>query len=221
MTAKVRVIIADDHKIFREGLRVLLESLGDIEILGEAENGRLLLKLIRKDEPDLVIVDVAMPDMNGIEAARQIKSFNPDIKVLALSMHSDSRFVTQMLKAGANGYLLKDCAFDELTVAMNTVSKNQVYLSPGITDLVVKAYLTKNAEPGETTDTGVLTSREREILQLLAEGKSTQEIATALSISSKTVDTHRRQVMTKLDLHSVAELTQYAIRKGIIVLDDM
>jgi DNA-binding NarL/FixJ family response regulator len=126
-----------------------------------------------------------------------------------------------MLKAGANGYLLKDCAFDELTVAMNTVSKNQVYLSPGITDLVVKAYLTKNAEPGETTDTGVLTSREREILQLLAEGKSTQEIATALSISSKTVDTHRRQVMTKLDLHSVAELTQYAIRKGIIVLDDM
>jgi len=217
----VRVIIADDHKIFREGLRVLLESLGDIEILGEAENGRLLLKLIRKDEPDLVIVDVAMPDMNGIEAARQIKSFNPDIKVLALSMHSDSRFVTQMLKAGANGYLLKDCAFDELTVAMNTVSKNQVYLSPGITDLVVKAYLTKNAEPGETTDTGVLTSREREILQLLAEGKSTQEIATALSISSKTVDTHRRQVMTKLDLHSVAELTQYAIRKGIIVLDDM
>jgi len=217
----VRVIIADDHKIFREGLRVLLESLGDIEILGEAENGRLLLKLIRKDEPDLVIVDVAMPDMNGIEAARQIKSFNPDIKVLALSMHSDSRFVTQMLKAGANGYLLKDCAFDELTVAMNTVSKNQVYLSPGITDLVVKAYLTKNAEPGETTDTGVLTSREREILQLLAEGKSTQEIATALSISSKTVDTHRRQVMTKLGLHSVAELTQYAIRKGIIVLDDM
>ncbi len=217
----MRVIIADDHKIFREGLRVLLESLGDIEILGEAENGRLLLKLIRKDEPDLVIVDVAMPDMNGIEAARQIKSFNPDIKVLALSMHSDSRFVTQMLKAGANGYLLKDCAFDELTVAMNTVSKNQVYLSPGITDLVVKAYLTKNAEPGETTDTGVLTSREREILQLLAEGKSTQEIATALSISSKTVDTHRRQVMTKLDLHSVAELTQYAIRKGIIVLDDM
>ena len=217
----MRVIIADDHKIFREGLRVLLESLGDIEILGEAENGRLLLKLIRKDEPDLVIVDVAMPDMNGIEAARQIKSFNPDIKVLALSMHSDSRFVTQMLKAGANGYLLKDCAFDELTVAMNTVSKNQVYLSPGITDLVVKAYLTKNAEPGETTDTGVLTSREREILQLLAEGKSTQEIATALSISSKTVDTHRRQVMTKLGLHSVAELTQYAIRKGIIVLDDM
>ena len=214
---KKSVLIADDHQIFREGLRALLESQPDINVLGEAENGRTLIKMARQLQPDLVIIDVAMPEMNGIEAARQIKELGTGTRVLALSMHSDSRFVTQMLKAGADGYLLKDCAFNELTEAMQTVFQNRVYLSPGITDLVVKAYLEHAADNAPAHAT-VLTSREREILQLIAEGKNTLEIAELLNISGKTVDTHRRQIMRKLDRYSVAELTKYAIREGITVL---
>lgn len=215
---KKNVLIADDHKIFREGLRVLLESQPNINVLGEAENGRTLIKMAKQLQPDLVIIDVAMPEMNGIDAARQIKELGTGIRVLALSMHSDSRFVTQMLKAGADGYLLKDCAFNELTEAMQTVFQNRIYLSPGITDLVVKAYLEHASDNAAATNATVLTSREREILQLVAEGKNTMEIADLLNISGKTVDTHRRQIMRKLDLHSVAELTKYAIREGITVL---
>ena len=214
---KKSVLIADDHQIFREGLRALLESQPDINVLGEAENGRTLIKMARQLQPDLVIIDVAMPEMNGIEAARQIKELGIGTRVLALSMHSDSRFVTQMLKAGADGYLLKDCAFNELTEAMQTVFQNRVYLSPGITDLVVKAYLEHAADNAPAHAT-VLTSREREILQLIAEGKNTLEIAELLNISGKTVDTHRRQIMRNLDRYSVAELTKYAIREGITVL---
>ena len=216
---KKRVLIADDHKIFREGLRALLENQENIEVLGEADNGRMLVKMTKKYQPELVIVDVAMPDMNGIEAARQIRMIDKNIRLLALSMHSDSRFVMQMLQAGAMGYLLKDCAFDELTLAMNTVSKNQIYLSPGITDLVIKDYLLKSALNNPVDNAEPLTAREREILQLLAEGKSTVDIADLLNISGKTVDTHRRQIMEKLGIHSIAELTKYAIRKGITPLD--
>ena len=214
-----RIIIADDHKIFREGLTLLLKSLKDVEVLGEAEDGRSLVEMVKKMRPDMVILDVAMPGMNGIEAANQISAIDDNIKLLALSMHSDSRFVKQMLQAGAEGYLLKDCAFDELTMAIQTINKNQIYLSPGITNLVVKDYLQNNMK--ENANSGnVLTSREREVLQLLAEGNSTQEIANLLNISGKTVETHRRQIMTKLDLHSIAELTKYAIREGITILED-
>ena len=214
-----RIIIADDHKIFREGLTLLLKSLKDVEVLGEAEDGRSLVEMVKKMRPDMVILDVAMPGMNGIEAANQISAIYDNIKLLALSMHSDSRFVKQMLQAGAEGYLLKDCAFDELTMAIQTINKNQIYLSPGITNLVVKDYLQNNMK--ENANSGnVLTSREREVLQLLAEGNSTQEIANLLNISGKTVETHRRQIMTKLDLHSIAELTKYAIREGITILED-
>lgn len=213
---KIRVLIADDHRIFRQGLRSLLESQPDVEVLGEAENGRTLIKMARQLDPDLVILDVAMPEMNGIDAAHKIRELGSGTKILALSMHSDSRFVTQMLKAGADGYLLKDCAFNELTDAMQTVLQNRVYLSPGVTDLVVRAYLESAGEDGRTST--ALTSREREILQLIAEGKNTLEIAGLLNISGKTVDTHRRQIMRKLDLHSVAELTKYAIREGITIL---
>lgn len=176
--------------------------------------------MTRQHKPDLVIVDVAMPDMNGIEATRQIKAMDSNIKVLALSMHSDSRFVTQMLKAGANGYLLKDCAFNELTEAMKTVTQNRTYLSPGITDLVVKAYLSQGSGDLAQASPSMLTGREREVLQLLAEGKNTSEIGDLLNISGKTVDTHRRQIMNKLNLHSIAELTKYAIREGITILED-
>ncbi len=217
---KRRVLIADDHKIFREGLKALLESREGIQVLGEAENGRTLTKMTRQLRPDLVIIDVAMPEMNGIEATRQLREIDAGIKVLALSMHSDSRFVTQMLKAGANGYLLKDCAFNELAEAIQTVFQNRVYLSPGITDLVVKAYLENSADEADPDKPGALTAREREILQLVAEGKNTQEIADLLNFSGKTVDTHRRQIMKKLDLHSIAELTKYAIREGITVLGE-
>jgi len=214
-----RIIIADDHKIFREGLSSLLKSLDEVEVLGEAEDGRSLVEMVKKLQPDLVILDVAMPGMNGIEAAKHIHALNKNIKLLALSMHSDSRFVKQMLQAGAVGYLLKDCAFNELTMAMQTINKNQIYLSPGITNLVVKDYLQYNIEGTQST-TNVLTPREREVLQLLAEGKGTQNIAILLEISGKTVETHRRQIMTKLDLHSIAELTKYAIREGITILED-
>lgn len=213
---KIRVLIADDHRIFRQGLRSMLENQPEVEVLGEAENGRALIKMARQLEPDMVILDVAMPEMNGIDAAHKLKELGIGTKILALSMHSDSRFVTQMLKAGADGYLLKDCAFNELTDAMQTVLQNRVYLSPGVTDLVVRAYLESSGEDGHNTT--ALTSREREILQLIAEGKNTLEIAGLLNISGKTVDTHRRQIMRKLDLHSVAELTKYAIREGITVL---
>lgn len=215
---KKTVLIADDHKIFREGLKMLLESQQDVQVLGEAENGRALVRMARQLQPDLVIIDVAMPEMNGIDATRQIKELGTGTRVLALSMHSDSRFVTQMLKAGADGYLLKDCAFNELTEAMQTVFQNRIYLSPGITDLVVKAYLEHAVDSGGPGNPSALTSREREILQLVAEGKNTLEIAEILNISGKTVDTHRRQIMRKLDIHSVAELTKYAIREGITVL---
>lgn len=213
---KIKVLIADDHRIFRQGLRSLLESQPEVEVLGEAENGRALIKMARQFEPDLVILDVAMPEMNGIDAAHKLKELGIGTRILALSMHSDSRFVTQMLKAGADGYLLKDCAFNELTDAMQTVLQNRVYLSPGVTDLVVRAYLESAGDDGRNST--ALTSREREILQLIAEGKNTLEIAGLLNISGKTVDTHRRQIMRKLDLHSVAELTKYAIREGITVL---
>jgi len=175
--------------------------------------------MVKKLQPEMVILDVAMPGMNGIEAAKHIQTIDSKIKLLALSMHSDSRFVKQMLQAGAAGYLLKDCAFDELTLAIQKINKNQIYLSPGITKLVVKDYLQNSME--ENSDSGnVLTSREREVLQLLAEGNSTQKMANLLNISGKTVETHRRQIMTKLDLHSIAELTKYAIREGITVLED-
>ncbi|MFT5134796.1 MAG: DNA-binding NarL/FixJ family response regulator [Gammaproteobacteria bacterium] len=214
-----RILIADDHQIFREGLCSLLKTLEDVEILGEADNGRSLIDMVKKSPPDMVILDVAMPGMNGVDAARQIKAFDDKIKVLALSMHSDSRFVKQMLQAGASGYLLKDCAFEELTLAMQTIANEQIYLSPGVTNLVVKDYLHHLSE-GNTASPEILTPRERETLQLLAEGNSTGQIAKLLNISSKTVETHRRQIMNKLALKSIAELTKYAIREGITLLGE-
>lgn len=214
-----RILIADDHKIFREGLCSLLKSLQEVEIIGEAEDGRSLLDMVKKSPPDMVILDVAMPGMNGVDAARQIKAYDNNIKVLALSMHSDSRFVKQMLQAGASGYLLKDCAFEELTLAIKTIDNNQIYLSPGVTNLVVKDYLQHLANENATSK-DILTPRERQTLQLLAEGNTTVHIAELLNISGKTVETHRRQIMAKLALNSIAELTKYAIREGITVLDE-
>jgi DNA-binding NarL/FixJ family response regulator len=159
-----------------------------------------------------------MPDLNGIEATRQILANNPEVKVIALSMHSAKRFVVEMLKAGSSGYLLKDCAFEELALAIRTVIANKVYVSPGITDMMIKDYV-YNLSKTEFSVTSILTSREREVLQLLAEGKTTKQIALSLNVSVKTIETYRQQLMHKLNLHSVAELTKYAIREGITSLE--
>jgi DNA-binding NarL/FixJ family response regulator len=213
----IRILIADDHQIFREGLRTLLKSRSDIEVIGEAENGRAVVSLAAELAPDVIIMDVAMPDLNGIEATRQISAGRASAKVLALSMHSDSRFVTRMLQAGAQGYLLKDCAFEELTLAIDTIVGEGVYLSPGVTGVVVRDYV-QHLGTGDTALTG-LSPREREVLQLVAEGLTTKDIALKLHISVKTVETHRKQIMDKLEIRSVAELTKYAVREGLTSLD--
>ncbi len=214
----IKVLLADDHKITREGLRSLLEKHGDMEVIGQAEQGREAVRLAGELSPDVVIMDVSMPDLNGIEATRQIISKSANVKVIALSMHSDSMFVSEMLKSGASGYLLKDCAFEELAKAIETVMDGKTYLSPEISSVVVDDYL-HHLSKNEVAEAEVLTDREREVLQLLAEGQSTKQIALKLHISAKTVETHRRQIMNKLDMHTVAELTKYAVRKGLTSLD--
>jgi len=214
----IRIIIADDHQIVRQGLRTLLEKEADMEVVAEAEDGRRAVALARDYIPHVVVIDVEMPDLNGIEAAMQILTEYPQIKIIALSMYSDRRFVTNMLKAGASGYLLKDCAFEELVQAIRLALANRIYLSPGVADVVVRDYVSHTPAPSKSVF-AVLTTREREVLQLLSEGKRTSQIAEALHISIKTVETHRQQVMHKLGMRSVAELTKYAIREGLTSLE--
>jgi len=214
----IRILLADDHKITRQGLRSLLEKQQDMEVVAEAENGRLAVRLAGEIAPDVVIMDLTMPDLNGVEATRQIVADSPDVKVIALSMHSDSLFVTEMLKSGAAGYLLKDCAFEELAKAIRIVLEGKTYLSPSISGVVVEDYIHRLAKI-EFSDSDILSDREREVLQLMAEGHSTKQIATKLHISVKTVETHRRQIMSKLNIHTIAELTKYAIRKGLTSLE--
>ena len=214
----IRVLLADDHKIFRDGLRTLIEKEAGMEVVAEAENGRKTVKLVEKLSPNVVIMDVSMPDLNGIEATRKIKTGTSNVKVIALSMHSDRRFVLGMLEAGASAYLLKDCAFAELVSAIRQVAAGNTYLSPKIADVVVKGYLNKVSDSSLTMRT-VLTAREREILQLLAEGLSAKEIAAHLNLSIKTIETHRRNIMEKLEIHTIADLTKYAIREGLVALE--
>jgi len=214
----IRILLADDHKITRQGLRSLLDKQQDMEVVAEAEDGRTAVRLVGELSPNVVIMDVTMPDLNGIEATRQIVGQSPDVKIIALSMHSDTLFVTEMLRSGASGYLLKDCAFEELSRAIHAVVAGKTYLSPSVSGVVVDDYLHRLSK-ADFSDSQVLTDREREVLQLLAEGKSTKQIALKLHISVKTVETHRRQMMNKLDIHTVAELTKYAIRKGLTSLE--
>jgi DNA-binding NarL/FixJ family response regulator len=178
-----------------------------------------VLRLVQELKPQVVIMDISMPDLNGIEATRQMLAESPGVKVIALSMHSDSLFVLNMLKAGASGYLLKDCALEELTKAIRTVVRQKTYLSPGISDIVIKDFVSGWSTTG-TSAFSILTAREREVLQLMAEGKSTNQIADSLYVSVKTVEAHRKQLMNKLGIHSVAELTKYAIRQGLTSLED-
>ena len=202
----------------REGLRTLIEKQPDMEVVAEAENGRMAVQLARKLFPEVVVMDIGMPDLNGLEATRQILANNPKVKVIALSMHSAKRFVIEMLKAGSSGYLLKDCAFEELALAIRTVIANQIYVSPSINDMMIKDYV-HNLSKTEFSVASILTPREREVLQLLAEGKTTKQISASLKVSVKTIETYRQQIMHKLNLHSVAELTRYAIREGITPLE--
>ena len=214
----IRILLADDHKITRQGLRSLLDKHPDMEVVAEAEEGRTAVRLVRELVPNVVIMDVSMPDLNGMQATRKIVAEFPNVKIIALSMHSDSLFVIEMLKSGASGYLLKDCAFEDLERAIRTVVADKTYLSPTISSVVVDDYLHRLSR-ADFADSEVLTDREREVLQLMAEGKSTKRIALELHISAKTVETHRRQIMNKLDIHTVAELTKYAIRKGLTSLE--
>jgi len=209
----VNVLLADDHKIVRDGLRTLIEANGSMTVVAEAEDGQKTINLARELHPQVIIMDISMPDVNGIDATRKITSDLPGIKIIALSMHADRHFVIGMLEAGASGYLLKDCAFEELVNAINTVLANHTYLSPTIADIVVKNYVHKAA--GTIVVSSELTPRERELLQLLAEGMTAKQIASALHVSVKTVETHRRNITQKLGACSVAELIKYAIREGL------
>ncbi len=215
---RIKILLADDHKIVRDGLRSLLEKLPDMEVVADVADGRTAVKLTQELAPDIVIMDISMPDLNGIEAARQIVAHSQRVKILMLSMHSDGRFVKEVFKVGAAGYLLKDCAFDELANAIHTVAADQIYLSPRITHVVLNDYLSK-LPMAESSVFSVLTAREREVLQLMAEGKTTKEIAYSLDLSVKTVEAHRQKIMDKSNIHSVAELTKYAIREGLTSLE--
>jgi len=214
----IRVLLADDHKIVREGLLHLLEKNAGIEVVAEADNGRSCVRLAVELQPDVIIMDLAMPELNGIEATRQIIAENGESRVIALSMHSDKRYVVEALSAGAKGYLLKDCAADELIGAIRSVAANGSYLSSKITGIIIKECIKRGPDQSPAV-TAQLSSREREVLQLLAEGKNTKEIAFTLDISGKTVETHRKQIMKKLNLHSIAELTKYALREGLTSIE--
>ena len=213
-----KIIVADDHQIVRDGLRSLLDSEPDIDVIAEAENGRKTIQLVREFMPDVVVMDITMPDLNGIEATRQILDEFPQVKIIALSMHHHEQFVSGMLMVGASGYLLKDCSVDELTAAIRAATKGEVYLSPGVANVVLKNYLRQLKESGKSIPP-LLTPRETEVLQLVSEGKTSKEIASIMHISAKTVDTHRRQMMAKLNVSSIAQLTKYAIRSGLTSLD--
>jgi two-component system, NarL family, response regulator NreC len=212
--SKIKILIADDHKILRQGIRSLLAPQPDFEVVGETADGPETLKETFKLKPDVVLMDIGMPNLNGFEATRQIKKKLPEVKVLFLTMYQDDEYVLQALHSGASGYVLKDVAVEELVTAIRAVNNDQYYLSPSISRTVIDAYLRKT-EKGEKEPSELLTAREREIVQLIAEGYTNKEIAAKLFISVKTVDAHRSHIMEKLDIHDVAQLVKYAIRKGI------
>lgn len=210
----IGIVLADDHKLFREGVRSLLEQKYDMKVLGEADDGRTAVNLVRELSPQVMIIDVTMPDLNGIDAARRIRAENPSVKVIALSMHAHRGLVREMLRAGAAGYLLKECAFGELVEAIHAVLEGRIFLSAEISQVVVNEYL-KPSRGGEKSSVSLLTPREREILQLIAEGKTNEDVAQVLYMSRRTVEKHRARIMTKLNIHNLAELTKYAIREGL------
>ena len=213
----LKILLVDDHTIVREGLRALIEKEDGMEVVAEAENGTSALKQALVCVPDLVLMDISMPQMNGIEATRRIVAGNPLIRILALSMETDRRFVVEVLKSGATGYLLKDAAFSELALAIRSVSAGETYISHRISEMLIKEFIQKIPEDVAHTYEK-LTVREREVLQLIADGKSLKEIAYTFEVSLKTLENQRHSIMKKLDLYSIAELTKYAIREGLTSL---
>jgi DNA-binding NarL/FixJ family response regulator len=211
---KIKILLADDHKIVREGLSTLIEKQSDMEVMAEVDNGRAAVHFAQKLSPDVVIMDIGMPGLNGIEATRQICRELPGTKVIALSMHADKRFVIEMLNAGAEGYLLKSSAFEELVHAVHAVMAQKSYVSSPLAGILVK-YSRRPLPKKEFSVFFILTRREREVLQLVAEGNCTKEIADHLHVSVKTIETHRLQIMKKLEIFSIAELTKFAIREGL------
>jgi len=213
---KLRILLADDHIVMRTGLRALLERQPNLEVVGESENGRNAVEQAASLTPDVVVMDVGMPVLNGIEATKLIVTENPTTSVVILSMHSDESYVMRALKAGARGYLLKDSAPADLLSAIQAVSQNKSFFSPKVSRILAEDYVRVLRQKGAVDSYDLLTGREREILQLLAEGKANKEVATALNISPYTVETHRKHILEKLNLHNPAELILYAVRKGII-----
>ncbi len=213
----IKILIADDHRILREGLRRVIEKDAGLKIIAEAVDGQSAVTLARELSPDVVIMDITMPGLNGIEATRRILSEAPNIKILALSMHSDEQFVVAMLKAGASGYFLKECAEEKLLHAIRAVVGGETYLCSKIASIVVEDYLHALSKRRATMAAN-LTASEREVLQLVSEGQTSKEIAARLHMSSKSVETHRRKIMDKLNLHSIAGLTKYAIQNGMTSL---
>lgn len=213
----VKLIVADDHTLMREALCNKLDSKHDLEVIVQADDGRQAIELCQKHVPELIIMDVSMPDLNGVEATKRIHDNNPNIKIIALSMHSEQKFVTDMLKAGASGYLNKACRFEELLEAINVVISGEIYLDRSIGTKVIKDYLSSLSQKKDG-NSEILTSREREVLQMVAEGKSSKEVAFKLGIEEHTIVKHRQNIMNKLDIRDVPGLTKYAIREGIISL---
>jgi two-component system, NarL family, response regulator NreC len=211
MREKIRILLADDHAVVRQGFKMILAAQPDMEIVGEAGNGREALDLAGQLQPDVIVMDVAMPELNGIEATRRVANLSPRSRVLALSMHKDSVYVREILRAGARGYLLKDSISSDLLAAVRAVSRGEGYLSPGVSDAVLNDYRRHVTDPID-----LLTSREREVLQMIAEGKTNKEVATVLNLSVYTVDAHRGRIMEKLNVHSVTDLVRFAVRSGLV-----
>ncbi len=214
----IKVMLVDDHKMVSEVLSALLEREPDMEVVAIAENGREAVSKAKEVKPDIIVMDISMPELNGLEACRRIMAKTPGSRIIVLSMHTEREYVVEALKAGAKGYIQKMSAFKTLVGAIRSVQENNGFLDPIITGIVLKDYIVHLNKPGAHNEQSTLSSREREVLQLLAEGKSTKEIAFILNISAKTIETHRRQIMQKLKLTNVADLTRYAIREGIASL---
>ena len=214
----IKILLADDHPILRHGLCQSLQMRDDMQVVGEAESGLSATKLVRKLNPDVVIMDISMPDINGIDATHEIVRDFPDIKVIALSIHSSNKFVREMFNAGARAYLLKDCEFDELVEAIHTVMSGKRYISPEISDIVLDNYV-RNTKEQQSLVYETLTKRERQVLQLLAEGNTTKQVGLKLHISPKTVEAHRLRLMEKLGIDNIAELTKFSIQQGLTTLE--